>query len=132
MPTVYVETYGCQMNVADTDLVLGLLERAGYTRTTDPSAADVILINTCAVRERAVERVRGRASTLAQYKTNGRRVVLGITGCMAEHLREELREKAPYVDLVIGPDSYRRLPEHIERARTGEVVQDTLLDPHET
>ena len=93
MPTVYVETYGCQMNVADTDLVLGLLERAGYGRTDDPACADVILINTCAVRERAVERVRGRASTLAQHKNHGRRVVLGITGCMAEHLRGELRQQ---------------------------------------
>lgn len=132
MPTVYVETYGCQMNVADTEMVLGLLRQSGYEHTLDPAVADVILINTCAVRERAVERVRGRASTLAQHKTGGRRVVLGITGCMAEHLREELHEKAPYVDLVVGPDSYRRLPEHIERARAGEVVQDTVLDPHET
>jgi tRNA-2-methylthio-N6-dimethylallyladenosine synthase len=132
MPTVYVETYGCQMNVADTDMVLGLLAQAGYARTEDPAGADVILINTCAVRERAVERVRGRASVLAQYKNAGKRVVLGITGCVAEHLRGDLREQAPYVDLVIGPDSYRRLPEHIERARRGEVVQDTALDPHET
>jgi tRNA-2-methylthio-N6-dimethylallyladenosine synthase len=132
MPTVYVETYGCQMNVADTDMVLGLLAQAGYARTEDPATADVILINTCAVRERAVERVRGRASALAQYKGHGKRVVLGITGCMAEHLRSDLREQAPYIDLVIGPDSYRRLPEHIERARAGEVVEDTRLDPHET
>ena len=132
MPTVYVETYGCQMNVADTDMVLGLLAQAGYARTDDPAGADVILINTCAVRERAVDRVRGRASALAQYKGAGKRVVLGITGCMAEHLRSDLREQAPYVDLVVGPDSYRRLPEHIERARQGEVVQDTALDPHET
>ena len=136
MPTVYVETYGCQMNVADTEMVLGLLQQAGYQRTLDPSGADVILINTCAVRERAVERVRGRASALAQFKAQhkagGKRVVLGITGCMAEHLRDELHEKAPYVDLVVGPDGYRRLPEHIERARAGEVVQDTALDPHET
>jgi tRNA-2-methylthio-N6-dimethylallyladenosine synthase len=132
MPTVYVETYGCQMNVADTDLVLGLLERAGYDRTQDPSRADVILVNTCAVRERAVERVRGRASTLAQYKSGNRRVVLGITGCMAEHLRGELRAEAPYVDLVVGPDSYRRLPEHIARALAGETVLDTALDAHET
>ena len=132
MPTVYVETYGCQMNVADTDMVLGLLAQAGYARTEDPSSADVILINTCAVRERAVERVRARASILAQLKGRGKRVVLGITGCMAEHLRDDLREQAPYVDLVVGPDSYRRLPEHIERARAGEVVQDTALDPHET
>ena len=132
MPTVYVETYGCQMNVADTDLVLGLLERAGYERTTNPACADVILINTCAVRERAVERLRGRASALAQHKHHGRRVVLGITGCVAEHLRGELRRSAPYVDLVVGPDAYRRLPEHVERALAGETVLDTELDPHET
>jgi tRNA-2-methylthio-N6-dimethylallyladenosine synthase len=136
MPTVYVETYGCQMNVADTEMVLGLMARAGYDRAADPAVADVILINTCAVRERAVERVRGRASTLAQYKSqhesNGRRVVLGITGCMAEHLRDQLQERAPYVDLVVGPDSYRRLVEHVERARAGVRVQDTALDAHET
>jgi tRNA-2-methylthio-N6-dimethylallyladenosine synthase len=132
MPTVYVETYGCQMNVADTDLVLGLLARAGYERTTDPARADVILINTCAVRERAVERVRGRASSLARHKRDGRRVVLGITGCMAEHLRADLQQQAPYIDLVVGPDSYRRLPAHLERALAGEAVLDTELDPHET
>jgi tRNA-2-methylthio-N6-dimethylallyladenosine synthase len=132
MPTVYVETYGCQMNMADTDMVLGLLAMAGYARTDDPAGADVILINTCAVREHAVDRVRARASVLAKFKRHGKRVVLGITGCMAEHLRGELRERAPYVDLVIGPDSYRRLPEHIERARKGEVIEDTRLDPHET
>jgi tRNA-2-methylthio-N6-dimethylallyladenosine synthase len=132
MPTVYVETYGCQMNVADTEMVLGLLERAGYDRARDPASADVILINTCAVRERAVERVLGRASSLAQHKANGRHVILGITGCMAEHLGSDLRKQAPYVDLVIGPDSYRRLPEQIERARSGERVVDTELDPHET
>ena len=84
------------------------------------------------MRERAVERVRGRASTLAQYKSASRRVVLGITGCVAEHLREELRGPTSCVDLVVGPDSYRRLPEHIERARAGERVQDTHLNPHET
>ena len=132
MSTVYIETYGCQMNVADTDMVLGLLAQSGYVRTVDPAGADVILINTCAVRERAVERVRMRASVLAQHKGQGKRVVLGITGCMAEHLRSDLREQAPYVDLVVGPDSYRRLAEHIERARTGKVVEDTTLDPHET
>jgi tRNA-2-methylthio-N6-dimethylallyladenosine synthase len=136
MPTVYVETYGCKMNVADTEMVLGLLQQAGYERTQDPSNADVMLINTCAVRERAVDRVRGRAAALAQLKSRHQpadgRVVLGITGCMAEHLRDELHEKMPFVDLVVGPDSYRRLPEHIERARAGEVVQDTALDPHET
>jgi len=98
----YVETYGCQMNVADTEIVLGLLQGAGYQRTHDPAAADVILINTCAVREKAVERVWGRASTLATYKARRPNVVLGITGCMAEHLRDQVRARAPFVDLVVG------------------------------
>jgi tRNA-2-methylthio-N6-dimethylallyladenosine synthase len=128
----YVETYGCQMNLADTEMVLGLLQGAGYERTPDPAAADVILINTCAVREKAVERVWGRASTLATYKAQRPHVVLGITGCMAEHLRGQVRARAPFVDLVVGPDGYRRLLAHIEEARAGAKVDDTTLDPHET
>jgi len=128
----YVETYGCQMNVADTEIVLGLLQAAGYQRTRDPAKADVILINTCAVREKAVERVWGRASTLATYKTRRPQVVLGITGCMAEHLSGQLRERAPFVDLVVGPDSYRRLAAHIAEARAGAKIDDVALDPHET
>ena len=128
----YVETYGCQMNVADTEIVLGLLQGAGYERTHDPAAADVILINTCAVREKAVERVWGRAGTLASYKAKRPKVVLGITGCMAEHLRGQVRVRAPFVDLVVGPDGYRRLLAHIEEARAGTKIDDTTLDPKET
>jgi tRNA-2-methylthio-N6-dimethylallyladenosine synthase len=127
----YVETYGCQMNVADTEMVMGLLQAAGYERTRDPAQADVILINTCAVRGKAVERVWGRARTLATFK-NKRHVVLGIIGCMAEHLAGELRARAPYVDLVLGPDSYRRLAAHIDEARAGAKVDDLALDVHET
>jgi tRNA-2-methylthio-N6-dimethylallyladenosine synthase len=128
----YVETYGCQMNVADTEMVLGMLGQAGYGRTEDPARADLILINTCAVREKAEERVYGRASVLAQHKARSPHVVLGITGCMAEHLKEAIPERAPYVDLVVGPDGYRRLLDHVERARGGESVLDTTLDRHET
>jgi len=131
-PLAYVETYGCQMNVADTEMVVGLLQGAGYERTHDPARADVILINTCAVREKAVERVWGRASTLAAHKNRRPKIVLGIIGCMAEHLRGELRARAPFVDLVLGPDSYRRLAAHIEEARAGAKVDDLALDPHET
>jgi len=127
----YVETYGCQMNVADTEMVLGLLHGAGYGRTDDPARADLILLNTCAVREKAEERVYARASMLAAHKARPG-VVLGITGCMAEHLKEQVRDQAPYVDLVVGPDGYRRLVEHVERARGGETVQDTRLDRFET
>ena len=115
---VYLETYGCQMNVADSDLMLGLLDRGGYARTDDPAAADLILINTCAVREKAEERVFARASMLAHGKARPD-VVLGITGCMAEHLKDEIRRRAPHVDLVIGPDGYRRLLDHVDEARAG-------------
>ncbi|HVZ71832.1 MAG TPA: tRNA (N6-isopentenyl adenosine(37)-C2)-methylthiotransferase MiaB [Polyangia bacterium] len=123
----YVETYGCQMNVADTEMVLGLLHASGYARTDDPARAELILINTCAVREKAEERVFARASELAQHDA-----ILGITGCMAEHLKGAIRERAPYVDLVIGPDGYRRLVAHVEEARAGRAVDDTKLDRHET
>src|SRR5436853_6547487 len=111
VPTVYIETYGCQMNVADTELVLGHLAAHGYRRTVGPDGADVILLNTCAIREHAEERVIGRLGELARYKRRRPEVRLGVTGCMAQHLRERLRERAPHVDLLVGPDAYRRLPE---------------------
>jgi len=119
------------MNVADSDLMLGLLDRGGYARTDDPAAADLILINTCAVREKAEERVFARASMLAHGKARPD-VVLGITGCMAEHLKDEIRRRAPHVDLVIGPDGYRRLLDHVDEARGGAAVTDTRLDREET
>jgi len=128
---VYLETYGCQMNVADSDLMLGLLDRGGYARTDDPADADLILINTCAVREKAEERVFARASMLGHGKARPD-VVLGITGCMAEHLKDEIRRRAPYVDVVIGPDGYRRLLDSVEQAREGRAVMDTRLDREET
>lgn len=127
----YVETYGCQMNVADTEMVLGMLAGAGYGRTEDPAEADVILINTCAVREKAEDRVYGRVGALAHLKRR-KNVVLGVTGCMAEHLKGKLQERAPAVDLVIGPDAYRRLLDHVDRAREGQPALDTKLDRHET
>ena len=130
----YVETYGCQMNVADTEMVLGLLHAAGYARTEDPTRADLILLNTCAVRENAEERVFARASELMPPKTRRApdRPILAITGCMAEHLKGAIRQRAPYVDLVVGPDGYRRLLAHVEEARAGRPVDDTRLDRHET
>jgi tRNA-2-methylthio-N6-dimethylallyladenosine synthase len=129
---VYIETYGCQMNIADTELVLGLLQGGGYARTEDPARADLILLNTCAVREKAEERVYARASMLAAAHKIRPGVVLGITGCMAEHLKGAVQKQAPYVDLVVGPDGYRRLLDHVQRARAGESIEDTQLDRFET
>jgi tRNA-2-methylthio-N6-dimethylallyladenosine synthase len=128
----YVETYGCQLNVADSDLILGELGRAGYGRTEDPAAADLILLNTCAVRERAEERVFARVGILAALKRKNPRLVLGITGCMAEHLKDGIHERAPAVDLIVGPDGYRRLLEHVDAAAGGAWIEDTRLDRAET
>ena len=117
MPRIYVETYGCQMNVADSELVFGVLGREGYVRTDDPAEADVLLVNTCAVRDHAEQRVLGRMGELKRFKRPGD--VLGVIGCMAQRLGPKLLERVPQVDLVIGPDGYRGLPELIARARSG-------------
>jgi tRNA-2-methylthio-N6-dimethylallyladenosine synthase len=131
MPTVYIETYGCQMNVADTELMLGHLAAHGYRRTAAPEHADVILLNTCAIREHAEARVVGRLGELARHKRRRPDVRLGVTGCMAQHLREKLRARAPWVDVLVGPDGYRRLPELL-RAGDGHPHVDLRLDPAET
>jgi tRNA-2-methylthio-N6-dimethylallyladenosine synthase len=118
MPRVYIETYGCQMNVSDSELMFGVLRREGYVRTEDPAEADVMLVNTCAVRDHAEQRVLGRMGELKRHKRSGD--VLGVVGCMAQRLGPRLLERVPQVDLVIGPDGYRSLPELIARARAGE------------
>ena len=120
--TVYVETYGCQMNVADTELVLGVLGRDGYVATDTPDTADVLLVNTCAVRDNAEQRVIGRMGELKRYRRPG--VVLGVVGCMAQRLGNRLLGEAPYVDLVLGPDAYRALPALIEGATQGRRAVD--------
>src|SRR6267142_1792541 len=98
------------MNVADSELMLGQLGRAGYRRVDKADDADVILVNTCAIREHAEQRIYGRLGELAKHKVRRPGVVLGVAGCMAQHLRGQLLERAPLVDLVVGPDSYRNLP----------------------
>jgi tRNA-2-methylthio-N6-dimethylallyladenosine synthase len=130
-PRVYIETYGCQMNIADSQLVSAVLKRAGYAPAPRPEVADVILLNTCAIREHAEERVLGRLSDLARLKHARPELKLGLLGCMAQHNRAALVEKAPYLDVVAGPDAYRRLPELIGRADFDAAV-DVRLDRAET
>src|SRR3977135_3962061 len=122
MRRVSIETYGCQRNVSDSELMFGVLGRAGYVRTEDPAEADVLLVNTCAVRDHAEQRVIGRMGELKRYKRPG--VVLGVTGCMAQRLGPELLYRSPHVDIVAGPDGYRALPELVARARDGERGMD--------
>jgi tRNA-2-methylthio-N6-dimethylallyladenosine synthase len=113
---LYIETYGCQMNEADTELILGHLRQHGFTPTAVPEEANVILLNTCAVREHAEERVAGRVAQLARLKQRNPDLVLGLCGCMAQHLRDALLARLPMLDLVIGPDGYRHLPDLIRHA----------------
>ena len=117
---VYIETYGCQMNVADSEVVLSIMNEGGYAITQDAEAADVILVNTCSVRDNAEQRVRQRISTLKNYKRQKPGVVIGVLGCMAERLRTELIDRGNVVDLVVGPDEYRKLPDLVEDAFGGE------------
>ncbi len=131
MRSVYIETYGCQMNLADTELLLGHLGRHGYQRTDDPAGADVILINTCAIREHAEERVVGRLGDLVRHKARRPDVQLGLAGCMAQHMRDTLMAKLPFVDFIVGPDAYRRLPEMLG-SPGGDPFVDVRLDRTET
>jgi tRNA-2-methylthio-N6-dimethylallyladenosine synthase len=107
----YVETYGCQMNASDGELMQGILAARGYEMVDSPDEADVVLVNTCAIREHAEQRVLGRVAQLNRLKLERPDVVIGVTGCMAQRMGESLLERAPYVDIVVGPDSYRELPD---------------------
>jgi tRNA-2-methylthio-N6-dimethylallyladenosine synthase len=117
---VYVETYGCQMNISDGELMEGILEADGYAVAASPEEADVVLVNTCAIREHAERRVLGRVAQLNGLKQERPGMVLGVTGCMAQRMGPELLRKAPYVDLVMGPDGYRSLPERLRELEGGE------------
>ena len=128
-PTVYVETYGCQMNVSDSELMLGKLASAGYVPVDQPDGADVILVNTCAIRDHAEQRVIGRLGELKRHMKPD--TVMGVTGCMAQRLGPTLLEKARHVSLVIGPDGYRALPALVDGARRGERAIATTFDLEE-
>jgi tRNA-2-methylthio-N6-dimethylallyladenosine synthase len=120
---VYIETYGCQMNVADSELMLGILSREGYLRATEPADADIMLVNTCAVRDNAEQRVIGRLGELQRFKRPDG--LLGVVGCMAQRLGPALLTQVPRVDLVVGPDAYRNLPQLLGMAQAGQRVNDT-------
>jgi len=116
----YVETYGCQMNISDGELMSGVLASHGYELVHTPEEADVVLVNTCAIREHAETRVLGRVAQLNGLKEEKPELVIGVTGCMAQRMGDNLLAQAPYVDLVMGPDGYRSLPEALHAVgRTG-------------
>ncbi|HET7632278.1 MAG TPA: tRNA (N6-isopentenyl adenosine(37)-C2)-methylthiotransferase MiaB [Gemmatimonadaceae bacterium] len=128
-PTVFIETYGCQMNVSDSELMLGSLLAEGYVEEQDPARADVILINTCAIRDHAEQRVLGRVGELKRDMKP--EAVMGVTGCMAQRLGPRLLDSARHVSFVIGPDGYRALPALVQAARRGERRVATSFDMEE-
>ncbi len=129
---VYIETYGCQMNVADSEVVISILSASGYEHTEDIGDAGLILINTCSIRENAEQRIWGRLKAISHLKKRDRSIKIGIIGCMAERLKENLLERDQLVDLVVGPDAYRELPLLITEADEGHKAVNVLLSREET
>jgi len=130
--TYYIETYGCQMNVADSEVVASVLADAGYLPVREITQADIILVNTCSIRENAEQRVWGRLDLFRAQKKKRPQVIVGVLGCMAERLKEKLLESNKMVDMVIGPDAYRDLPMLVETAATGHAAVNVLLSREET
>ncbi len=131
LPGVFIETYGCQMNVNDSEVVLSVLQSAGYSLCNSIENADVILVNTCSIRDNAEQRIWGRLDVFLQEKKKRKKLIVGILGCMAERLKEELL-KHPAVDIVAGPDSYREIAKLISGLRDGEKQINTILSHEET
>ena len=133
MKRLYIETYGCQMNVADSEVIASVLKMAGYDTCDTLDEADAVLLNTCSVRQNAENKILNRLETLnnIRQKRKDKRLIIGVVGCMAERVREELLEHH-HVDLVAGPDSYMSLPDLFASAELGEKAINVELSTTET
>lgn len=129
---LFIETYGCQMNVADSEVVAGIMAGEGYELTNELKAADLILVNTCSVREKAEQTVRNKLANFTHLKRLRPHLVIGVLGCMAERLKEKLLEEERMVDLVAGPDAYRDLPRLVEQAQASLPAVNVRLSLCET
>ena len=129
---LYIESYGCQMNFSDSEVVASIMSKKGYNTTRNIDDADVVLINTCSIRDNAEKRVRNRLTEFKKKKSDNPDMVVGILGCMAERLKKSLLEQEKLVDLVAGPDAYRDLPNLIDEVGTGQRAVNVLLSRDET
>lgn len=129
---LYLESYGCQMNFSDSEIVASILVKNGYSTTRNALDADVILMNTCSIRENAEQRVRNRLQQYQKQKKQNPSLIIGLLGCMAERLKKQLLEEEKLVDLVAGPDSYRELPGLIDEVEGGQKAVNVLLSREET
>ena len=132
MGKYYLETFGCQMNVADSEMIEGILQSKGYYPIKRMDSADIIFVNTCAIREHAEEKVHSRLGVFSKIKNNKPNVIIGVLGCMAQHLKADILDSKPYVDIILGPDSYRKLPKLLERNKVDKKnIVDTQLSRYE-
>lgn len=129
---LYIESYGCQMNFSDSEIVAAILEKEGFDTTSDVHAADVVFLNTCSIREKAEQTVRNRLTHFSGMKRHKPGLLIGILGCMAERLKSKLLEEEKIVDLVAGPDAYRDLPKLISQVDDGQKAVNTFLSREET
>lgn len=128
----YIESYGCAMNFADSEVVASILLESGFDSTKDFNEADIVFINTCAIRDNAEQRVRNRLNNLGVIKKRNKAALIGVLGCMAERLKDKFLEQEKLVDIVVGPDAYRSLPNLIEEAEGGQKAVNVLLSRDET
>lgn len=129
---VHIESYGCQMNFSDSEIVARILQEDGYTIANGPEEADLVLLNTCSIREKAEYTVLQRINEMNNLKARNRDLKVGVLGCMAERMREDLLEKKKVVDLVVGPDAYRTLPTLLNEVDGGQKAVNVLLSREET
>ena len=129
---LYIESYGCQMNFADSEIVAAVMRNAGFATTATAEDADVIFLNTCAIRDNAEQKVRNRLKHLSGLKRNKPELLVGMLGCMAERLKTKLLEEEKVVDIVAGPDAYRDIPKLVEEAESGQKAVNVFLSREET
>ncbi|MBD98454.1 MAG: tRNA (N6-isopentenyl adenosine(37)-C2)-methylthiotransferase MiaB, partial [Verrucomicrobia bacterium] len=129
---VYIESYGCQMNFSDSEIVASILEESGYTTTTNIYDADVVFVNTCSIREKAEQTVRNRLGNFNKIKRRKPELIIGVLGCMAERLKSKLLDEEKLVDIVVGPDSYRDLPNLVSDVDDGKKAVNVILSKEET
>jgi tRNA-2-methylthio-N6-dimethylallyladenosine synthase len=129
---LYIESYGCQMNFSDSEIVSSILADEGFDTTDDLAGADLVLLNTCSIREKAEQTVRMRLTQINSHKKRKPGMLVGVLGCMAERLKSKFLEEEKIVDLVVGPDAYRDLPQLISQVDGGQKAVNVLLSREET
>ena len=114
--TYFIDTFGCQMNVSDSEVVESILKKEGCVKASRIEKADMVFVNTCSIRDHAEKKVHSQLGRYAKLKIANKNLVIGVLGCMAQSLKEDLLENKPYVDIILGPDSYRKLPLYLKRS----------------